>query len=445
MQDFTKLLNPLKIAIVGASQNPRKVASTIFNQLNNSDFKGEVIPVNPKYEDINGTKVFANLNDIPDQIDIAVIAIPAEQAVAIFESLEVDKVKFAVVISGGFHQHGEDNLEDRLLELAKQKNVRIVGPNSLGYIYPKNQLNLSFAPLTPPQGNVSLLSQSGAVLTIISDLSHDYGLGIAEAYSIGDKIDLDEIEILEHLIASEETEVIGGYVEHIKNPDKFIELVQSSSKPVIMLQPLESKEAKDFADQHSGETSNNSSIKEVYAKAGVTIVESVEDLFFTMLVNQWCVKPVRNRVGIISNTGGFAAITTDSLVNAGFEIPNLSEQSKTKIIEDFENKVEQSNPLDILGDATSEEYSKGLDILLNDENVDSVVVVLTPQSGTDVTHIAQEIVNRKNSKPIVCIFMGGSHVREGINLLLQNQVPAFQFLEQGLQAVKALKISNYNS
>jgi acyl-CoA synthetase (NDP forming) len=438
MYDFSKLLNPSRIAIVGVSQDESKVSTTIFKQLKSSGYSGDIIPVNPKYTEVLGSQCYPDLNSIEGEVDIAVIVIPAAAVLDVFQNLAVGKLKFAVIISGGFHKDGDESMEEKLESLAKEKQVRFIGPNSLGFIYPKNNLNLSFGPLTPPNGNVSLISQSGAVLTVISDIAHDYNLGINQAYSIGDKLDINENELLELLINDPDTEVIGGYLEKIEDPNRFLELARSTDKPIIMLEPLESKAAIEFSERHTGENENDVDIKSIFNQAGIIIVESIEDLFFNMLTIQWCPKPVSKRVGIISNTGGFAAVTTDALSESGFEILEFVNETNEKIKNTFENKFEAGNPLDILGDATSNEYSKALEILREDSNTDIITIILTPQSNTDVVNIANEIVRLKGEKPIICIFIGGSHVKEGISILLQNEIPAFRFLEHGIEAIRSL-------
>jgi acetyltransferase len=413
-------LNFKTIAVIGASENLSKVGSIILKNIIDSGFKGNVFAVNPKYEEILGIKCFKTISDIREKIDLAVFAIPAVNVIEVFNEIEKGKLENALIISAGFHENGDASMENELINIAKEKSIRIIGPNTLGLIDVKNNLNASFGKAIPNFEKVSIVSQSGALMTILMDLSKEFNFGFSKMFSIGDKVDVSENELIKILNEDENTEVIAGYFETLNDEEEFINLIKNSNKRFIFLKPITSKEAKEFAQNHTGKI-EDSDLIEVYKKAGAIIVESMEDMFFTLMGLSWLESSVSNNIGIITNAGGPSEILTDNLSKLGL---NFSDNGDLK------------NPMDLEGDATSKDYEKALSEYESSE-ADLIICIITPQSITDTQKIAEVIINSKlKIKNLIALFMGGSDSEEAIKKLTANKIPAFQFMEHAVEVVK---------
>lgn len=445
MQKLTKLLNPKSIAIVGVSNNPSKLGSLILSNILNSGYQGKIFPVNPKYEEVLGLKCYKSISEINEVIDLVCIVVPAEFVLDIIKESGVKKIPFAIIISSGFSETGVSgqNTQKELLQIAKENNIRLIGPNCLGEIVPSSKLNLSFAMTSAIDGDIAFLTQSGAFLTAGLDLSLERNLGFSYMISIGNKIDLNEDEFLEEWINDPRVKVIGAYLEDINSGKEFSNIYRNSktNKPVVVFKPGESTEGSKAISSHTGSmVGSHQAYTESMKEVGITIASDIEDLFNYLCGFSWSKLPKGDRVGMITNAGGIGVIATDYLVKSGFKIPEISQVTKELMSKDLPPSSNLHNPIDIIGDADSKRYEVALRALLDSKEVDSIFVFLTPQIVTQIEETARIIINfnRLSDIPIIPVFIGGRYIAQGMRKFYDEKILAFTDLGQAINTLRAL-------
>lgn len=446
MGKLSFLFNPKSIAIVGVSEDPAKLGSVILSNLTEAKYKGEIYPVNPKYKELFGFKTYGKVSDIKDDVDCAVIVIPAGLVPEILEDCGKKKVKSVIVISAGFKEVGPvgEELEKRLADIARKYNIRIMGPNCLGQIVPKYKVNLSFAASHPLEGDVAFLSQSGAFCTAILDMSLDKNLGFSHFVSFGNKIDLNENDLVEDWLDDDNVKVIGGYLEEVDSGLDLVEIYKDSNarKPMIILKPGESTQAQAAMSSHTGSLAGSAEVfKTAMRQAGITIAKDVNQMFNLMMGFSWAKIPQGKRVAIITNAGGPGIIATDEIIKSGLEMAEISEDSIKAMRQLLPDNASLHNPIDVIGDALAERYKAPIDILMKDEGVDIVLVVLTPQLVTQIEDTAKLIVNSAKlaNKPIYAVFLGGKYVNFGLQRLYDDRIPAFNDIDQAIDVIAAMQ------
>jgi len=446
MGKLSFLFNPKSIAIVGVSEDPAKLGSVILSNLTEAKYRGEIYPVNPKYKELFGFKTYAKVSDIKEDVDCVVIVIPAGLVPEVLEDCGKKKVKAAIVISAGFKEVGPvgEELEKRLSDIARKYNIRIMGPNCLGQIVPKYKVNLSFAASHPLEGDVAFLSQSGAFCTAILDMSLDKNLGFSHFVSFGNKIDLNENDLVEDWLEDDNVKVIGGYLEEVDAGLDLVEIYKegNAKKPMIILKPGESKQAQAAMSSHTGSLAGSSEVfKTAMRQAGITIAKDVNQMFNLMMGFSWAKVPEGKRVAIITNAGGPGIIATDEIIKSGLEMAQISEESTAAMKAILPPNASLHNPIDVIGDALAERYKAPIDILMKDENVDIVLVVLTPQLVTQIEDTAKLIINSAKlaNKPIYAVFLGGKYVNFGLQRLYDDRIPAFNDIDQAVDVISAMQ------
>lgn len=408
--------NPKSIAVIGASHSPEKLGFQLINNLISAKYSGKIYPVNPDTKPILNLPVYASVLDITDPIDLAFIAVKPEIVPLVMAEIKKKNIDSLIIFTAN-------------LEIEKQDSLKILGPNCLGLINTESNLNASFSANYPSPGDVSIISQSGALLSSFLDWAKNNSLGISKCISLGNKVDLSENEFLKYLKNDKNTKAIGLYLESFKNGKEFQKIVSeiSLSKPVIVLKPGKTKEAKIAVTSHTGalagsdEASNAALMQSGCIRAG-----SIEE--FTYLLKAFSAQkyPQGPELTIITNAGGPGVIATDKAIEEGLKIVPLSSSLK--------------NPLDVIGDALSDRYESALKAAVSDKIQDAILVILTPQSMTEIEKTAQIIsdFSKKTKKPIFASFIGGEKVQEGIKILNENRIPSFQFPENAVSAVKSL-------
>jgi len=443
MSYLNALFNPRTIAVVGVSENSAKLGSVIFNNIINSGFLGKAFPVNPKYKELYGYKAYKSILDIRENLDLVVIVIPGDVVEGIIKECVKKKVKSVIIISAGFKEIGKkgEELENRIKLIVHKSELKLLGPNCLGVINPLNKLNASFAALNATPGNVAFASQSGALCTMILDLAAEKNLGFANFVSLGNKADINELELLEYWEKNKNVKVIGLYLEEIENGDMFYRLLERSKKPIIILAPGKSEEAKKAINSHTGSlASSASTINTVTKQAGAISVDTIEELFNDMMALSWSHLPKGNKVAILTNAGGPGVLATDLVIENGLELSELSDKSK-KILEKFLPKETSiKNPIDVLGTALAASYKLPLEVLIKDENVDGIIVIVTPQLITQIEETAKIIVNASaiSNKPIFTAFLGGKYAQTGLQRLYDNKLPGFKYLGDAIKTMSHL-------
>ncbi len=443
--DFESLFNPKSVAIVGVSKDPAKLGSIILTNLVNAGFKGDIYPVNPKYDELFGYKTYAKISEIPEQVDMVCIAIPVQFVKETIEDAGRKGVKTAIIITAGFKEIGKEgaNLEKEIVELAKEKGIRILGPNCLGLMVPGVGLNVSFAASTPLFGDIAFLSQSGAFCTAILDMSLEKNVGFSHFLSMGNKADIDENEIIENWFSDEKVKVIGAYLEEIKDGQTLLEVVNlhGASKPIIIMKPGKTTEAKAAISSHTGSLAGSiQTFQTAMKQAGIIETNEINHMFNLMMGFSWSEIPKGKNVAVITNAGGPGIIATDSLIEHGLKMAVLSEESIKKIKEALPSTASVLNPIDVIGDALAERYKAPIDVLVDDPNVDAILVILTPQLVTQIEETSKLIINiaRLATKPIFAVFLGGKYVANGLERMYDNKVPAFRYIDDAVEVLSEM-------
>ena len=441
-----ELFRPGSVAVIGASRSPGKIGYVLLKNLIESGYRGSIYPINPNAEEVLGLRCFPSVLDVDDEVELAVVAIPAELVPPVAEQCGRKGVKAMIVISAGFRESGRGGhaLERRLTEIASAYGMRILGPNCLGLIDTWTPINVTFASGMPKRGEIGFISQSGALGTAILDWMIKRGIGFSKFISLGNKADLDEVDFIEAMGEEESVKAILLYVESIERGERFIEVSRkvSKAKPIVALKGGTSTAGARAAGSHTGALVGNfTSYRVAFRKAGVIHSESLEDLFNYAISFTWQPIPRGEKVAIVTNAGGPGIIATDLCERLGVELAELHPETRSSLAKGLPPAASTVNPIDILGDARADRYRLAIERSLEDPNVDALLVILSPQAMTEVRATAEAIVEahrRRGDKPILAVFMGGGLVEEASNYLKENRIPCFEFPEEGVRALSAL-------
>ena len=446
MSDLNFLFNPRHIAVIGASRSPRKIGSAILSNVISSGFKGDIYPVNPKEDEIAGLKSFCSVKDIGQPVDLAVISVPSSRVVQVAEECGQSGVKGLIVITAGFKEVGIEGrkAEEKLVQICRDYGMRMLGPNCVGSMDTHTPINASFAKGFPTEGNISFISQSGAMLVSILDWSFQMGMGFSRFISLGNKADLNEIDFIESCAADPQTNVILCYVEDITDGNRFIEVCSEASKrkPIIILKSGTSTAGAQAASSHTGALAGSDRAYDAaFRQCGVLRVESMNELFDMARAFSTQPLPRNSRVGIVTNAGGPAIVTTDAVEKYGLKMARFNKDTIDKLRSNLPSEANIYNPVDIIGDAMNDRYHFALKTVLEDDNVDSALVLLCPAAVTEPEKTAETIVDLSNeytNKPVMSVYMGGKTLAAGKEYLTENGVPDFTFPEPSVRALKGM-------
>lgn len=446
--NFDSLFSPKSIAIIGASRREKTVGNDIVKNLATQGYAGEIYPVNPSADELYGKKVYHSIDEVPGDIELAVIAIPSKFVPATIEELAKKKnTKAAIVISAGFKEMGNVELEEELKAVCEKNNVTLVGPNCLGAINADIKMNASFAVLMPEAGNIAFMSQSGALCTAVLDYAQALGIGFSKFVSIGNKAAVDELDLIKYLAQDDQTKVILMYAEGLNDAQAFIETLKEinrgpNPKPVIILKSGRTAEGAGAIASHTGSLAGGDAAYEaLFAQAGMIRANSIEELFnLAQIFSKNDLNNVEN-VTIITNAGGPGVLTTDEVISSGLKLTKLSEKTEAALKEFLPVAANTHNPVDILGDALADRYEKTLEVIGQDENTDAILLILTPQSMTEIDATAKAVIAAKKTtdKPMAVCFMGEPTVESGVELMRQAGITTTTFPEP---AAKGLSILN---
>ncbi|MDZ4247039.1 MAG: acetate--CoA ligase family protein [Dehalococcoidia bacterium] len=445
---FDLFLNPDSIAVIGASREPGKVGYNTLKNLIEGNFKGPIYPVNPAADSVLGLKSYKSVLDIDGDVGMAVVIIPAKFVVDTFKDLIAKKVKAAVVITAGFKEIGGKGAEreKELSRLCKGK-IRVIGPNCLGIIDTYANLNASFAPAMPPRGQIGFMSQSGALVTAILDWAEGKGMGFSKFISMGNKMDLDETHYLRMLGEDDKTRVIIGYIESVEDGETFIKVAReiSRKKPIIIFKSGVSTEGIRAASSHTGALAGMDRAYEcAFKKSGILRARSLEDLFDWGEVFASQPLPKGKRVAIVTNAGGPGIIATDKASEEGLTLASFNAALVGKLKEILPPAASVYNPVDVLGDATSDRYQKVLELIIQAEEVDGLLIILAPQASTQIEETAKIISDlpRSSQKAIIASFMGEHRVSKAFHILQKAGIASIPFPDRAAGALS--KLAHYN-
>lgn len=460
MTSLDAIFAPKAIAVIGASTTPGKVGYDIFANLLYGGYRGTLYPVNPAAGSILSVKTYPSVNEIPDAVDLSIIVLPPDATLKAVEDSARKGVKGIVIVSAGFREVGRKGLdvENRIVSMCREAGIRVVGPNCLGVInpLPSVSMNASFSARMPNPGNISFISQSGALCTAVLDFAADRGFGFSKFISIGNKADVDEIDLLRYLHEDPDTAIIMIYIEELRKGMEFVSMARQVTAgdrptPVLVVKSGRTSAGARAAASHTGALAGTEAVYgAIFKQAGIIRAESVNELFD--FANAFAYKqesplgkmrrklPAGRRVAIVTNAGGPGILATDMTVSADLELARFSEKTTEELARHLPSAANLYNPVDIIGDASQDRYEKALWAVIRDDGVDGALVILTPQSMTNALGTAEAIVRvaRGTHKPIICCFMGVVDVSPGVKYLQTHGYPVYQFPENAAKAMGAL-------
>ncbi len=431
------LFCPKSVAVIGVTPTPGTVPYDIFHNILSSGYRGTLYPVAPGKRNICAVRAYRYVVDIPDEIDQVVIVFPANVVNRALQQCGEKGVKSAIVISAGFREVGPKGVEreQELKETCRKYGIAMVGPNCLGLINtdPEVQLNASFARKMPDQGRIAFLSQSGALCTAVLDYAREKDIGFSKFVSFGNKAGVTEIELFDYLHQDPQTDVILLYLEELRDGRALIEAAQrvthgEGAKPILAIKSGRTPQGADAASSHTGSLAGEDAVCDaVFEEAGIIRVNSIEELFNSAIMYAYQPLPRGDRLAIVTNAGGPGVMATDAAVRLGLSIPRFEPATTERLRKALPAAANMKNPVDVIGDARADRYTAALGAVLDDPNVDQALVILTPQSMTDIEAIAKGVcaIHRDSTKPIACSFMGAADVQSGIDLLQEAHIPHY--------------------
>lgn len=448
MQDLKPLFAPRSIAVIGAGRDRGTVGGEIFHNLLVHEFQGPVYPVNPKAKTVQSVRAYPSITEVPDEVDLAVIVVPAKFVQSVTEECGRKGVKAIIVISAGFGEVGEAGkaAQAKLVETVRRFDMRMVGPNCLGVLAtdPDVRMDATFAPTFPPAGRVSFSSQSGALGLAILDYAKSLGIGVRSFVSVGNKADVSGNDLIEFWEQEAETDVILLYLESFGNPQKFIDLARriSRRKPIAAVKSGRTAAGSRAASSHTGALAGaDAAVDALFQQTGVIRADTIEELFdlAMLLANQPV--PKSNRLAILTNAGGPGIMATDACESRGMVATPLAESTMEKLRAFLPSEASVKNPVDMIASASAEGYGKAVRVLLQDPQVDSLLVIFVPPIVTEAPAVASamrealETTPEAKDKTILACFLGTRGVPESLATLQAGNVPSYAFPEAAALAL----------
>ncbi len=432
--------NPGSVALIGATEREGTVGRIILENLLLAKDERKIYPVNPGREKVFQIKCYPSVSSVPETPDLAVIVTPADSVPDIVEECGKAGVKAIIVISAGFKEAGAEgkSREDRIANIARKYNIRIIGPNCMGVIRPGANLNTTFTRRMPGFGYVAFLSQSGALGSAVLDWAISKNLGFSAFVSLGSMLDVDFSDLIDYFGEDPETKSIIIYLESLGNAKKFISAARgfARTKPVIVLKPGKFQESARAARSHTGAMVGEDLYYDaIFHRAGVVRVEEIEDLFNCASILNAVQLPKGPNLAIITNAGGPAVLATDVLIGRGGKLAQLGEGTLTALSGFLPASWSKSNPVDILGDADPQRYARTIELAVKDPGVDGAVIIYTPQGGASPAQVARVVIKHasKANKPILSTWIGDKEVARARQLFYQSKIPTYEFPEEAVR------------
>ncbi|HRY36915.1 MAG TPA: acetate--CoA ligase family protein [Candidatus Magasanikbacteria bacterium] len=425
------LFNPKGVVVIGASANKEKIGYALsFNLLADKN-KRRIFLVNPSEKEILGEKVFSAVMEIKEEVDLAVIAVKPEIVPSVLNSCGEKKIPYCIIITAGYKETGEEGKkrEDEIKQIAQKYGIKIIGPNCLGIFDCHDNLNATFGDELPKVGNISVISQSGAVGTSMLDFAKKENIGFANFISVGNEAGLTENDFLEYLLNDEKTKAIVMYLEAVSDGKRFLELAKkiTAVKPLVVLKAGKTARGAQAVASHTGSLASENKIFEaVCAQAKVINVETISEMFDLLkLFNAGIYQPLEN-IGIITNGGGPSIILADLLeLSQSLNLATLTEKTKDALREVLPATAAVGNPVDVIGDALSDRYESALKILSKVKDIDALAVILTPQKMTQIKETAKIIAKINKKKTVLPLFIGGAQIDSALKIFRQKNIAYF--------------------
>src|SRR3989339_1477086 len=442
--------NPSSVAIIGATEKPGSLPGIILKNLLDMGFNGKMYPVNPKYHNVFGLKCFPSILDIPDEIALTVIAIPAPFVLDVLKQQAQKRIRHSIIISAGFREMGTEGIEmeEKVKQVAIENNIRVLGPNCLGILDNYTNFTTSFLPWErvskPKKGSLSILSQSGAFAIALLDLAAQEGLGIAKMINYGNRIDIGETDLLPYLTDDVNTKVIAIYMESVDHGRRFIEVAKACSKkkPIVALKVGKGAAGIAAAKSHTGAIAGKYEIyKAAFLKSGIIEANGLEEFIDGVKALTMQNPPKTNRILIVTNGGGFGVIVADHCSENGLEVPPPSPQLKEKLRNSFSRFYVVNNPIDLTGSACDKDYYTALNTcMVESDEYDAAIIIplMAPQGMTEkvVDHVADTM--KLSGKPAVICTVGGTFTTKIKQLFEERKFPVYPSPERSAKTMSML-------
>jgi len=445
------IFKPRSVAVIGASTREGSVGHALFRNVLMNDFTGMVFPVNMRATSVLGVKAYESVLQIPDEVDLAVLVVPALAVPATLAECGQKKVKGAIVISAGFKELGPTGaqLELAVRDRARKYGIRLIGPNCFGMINcsPDVRLNTTFGRVMPHFGNIAFISQSGAVGVNALEYAESQELGFSKFISIGNKADINECDLLSYLKDDPDTDVIALYLEDLADPPQFMHIAreiashETRPKPILAIKSGRTTEGAQAASSHTGALAGSDAAYDAFfAQARILRVDTINELFAKAAALAYQPVPRGPRVAILTNAGGVGIMGTDACIRNGLEMAQLSPATRKELKKRLPVTASTGNPVDIIGDADEKRYRAALELMVADENVDGLIPMWTPTlmaEAVDIANVIADIGSRSDKPILACIqTMGNSaDIRKA---LLHDHIPHYQFPENAARAMAAM-------
>ncbi|NLT37396.1 MAG: CoA-binding protein [Methanomassiliicoccus sp.] len=439
------LFEPESIAVVGASNDERKIGHIVFSNLVRSNFKGTVYPINPKASDILGCKAYPSLTAIPGKVELVVICVPNTLVPSVMEESGIKGAEAVIVITAGFKELGKEGglLERKVGEIAKKYGMRVLGPNCMGIMNTHHLMNITFTNIHPMAGSIAIASQSGAVCSSMLDWSTKSKVGFSKFISVGNKLDIDEADLLKSLKDDPDTNVIGMYIEGANRGKELMnEAFRTSQvKPIIVLKSGRTSSGSKAASSHTGALSGSDKIYDAaFHQANIIRVNTIDELFDLLQVFANMPMPKGDGLAIVTNAGGHGVMAADACSDYGLRLASFEKSTIEKLKGYLPEAANLYNPVDVLGDATADRYEFAIRTVMEDPNVNCVAVLLAPLDTVDIKAVAEHVASfaGKVSMPVVGAFVGGTKTNVGIELMHEANVPCYDSPDKAIRALGAM-------
>lgn len=448
IEKLENMLNPRTVAVVGASRNPEKIGYQIVRNLLESGYKGKIYPINPKAKEILGLKCYPSVKDVPDDIDLVVISVPASLVKSVVKDCAEKGVGGIAIITSGFSEVGNKEEEDEIVRIAREKKIPILGPNIVGILNSNNRMNASFAPKLPFSGKIALISQSGALIIGLIGWTYLYRIGLSKVISIGNKADIDFSELITYFVEKDpNTAAIAVYMEGTDAGPEFIEACKRAvgKKPIIVLKAGFSKRGEIATMSHTGSMAGSARIyKAAFRQSYVITAEDLFDLYDKSLALSLQPPAMSDNIIVITNGGGAGVIATDAAERYGIPLTDTPKDLAEKLRKYMPPFGSTKNPVDLTGQADENSYYNAIVETAKHENIGGIVVIYCHTAITDPTKIAIRIaeaskLTRDKKIPIVATFIGGQEVEDAANWLKEQGIPVYPAPTRAMRVMAALR------
>ncbi|MEA1966138.1 MAG: CoA-binding protein [Euryarchaeota archaeon] len=437
---LSKILEPDSIAVIGASSNREKWGYRILDNIISGGYSGEVCPVNPNEDEVLGIRCHPSVLDIPERVDLGIIAVPAGIVPAVLEDCGRKGVRGVVIVSAGFGEIGNSELENKVRDIARDYDLRMIGPNTFGFINTHLHLNASIIPQMPEIGGISFVTQSGTFGLALVDWAASQQMGLHLVVGVGNKVDVDDSDILEHLSADRHTKTIMMYIEGIERGRRFIDVASRIRKPIIALKTGRSRAGSKAALSHTGSLAGADRIYDgAFKQAGVIRARVIEELFDSALALSIS-PPADDGIGIISNGGGAAILAADLCEDLGLHLPDLSDDTVRILKSVLPAIATPANPLDTAGDGSYEMFKDVTSIMLSDPGINALLVIYVHAEMVDPCLPAEAVIDASEGcdKPVITSWIGGKGIGTAVKLLEENKMPNYPLAERAVVALNNL-------